>query len=166
MSAAAHAKQLVFIPDDTHWTSEGHRVVAAALDEALTAVGQAYPAGRDMRSPTHRNIKVDIASDAMIVRNMDGTIRYWSDGAARLYGWKAQSASGEVSPRLLKTVFPVPLQIIEAEWRANGYWEGKLIHERRDGAKVSVSSHWELQQNLWAKDQSVTVVEIHTLLAS
>ena len=97
-----------------------------------------------------------------MVRNADGTIRYWSDGAQKLYGWGPQDALGVTSHRLLKTVFPAPLEVIETHLRNKGYWEGQLIHERRDGSKVKVASHWELQQNPSSKDQSSTVVEVNS----
>ncbi|MBA5865210.1 MAG: PAS domain-containing protein [Nitrospira sp. CR1.3] len=163
---AAKMNRLMFIPDDTHWTSDGHQVVADALDEALRPGGALLLAGKDPRVSRPDDVKLDTSSDAMMVRNKDGTIRYWSDGARKMYGWEKHKALGEISHRLLKTVFPVPLEIIEAELLARGHWEGQLIHQRRDGSKVSVVSHWELQQDVDAKDQSVTVVEINRSRAS
>jgi len=78
-----------------------------------------------------------------------------------LYGWDKKSALGKVSHQLLHTVFPVSLEQIEAALLARGFWEGRLIHERRDGTKVTVFSRWELQQDIAAKDQSITIVEIN-----
>jgi two-component system cell cycle sensor histidine kinase/response regulator CckA len=37
---------------------------------------------------------LDIASDAIYVRELDGTIRFWSRGAERLYGWTREEAQG------------------------------------------------------------------------
>jgi len=163
---AAKMNRLMFIPDDTHWTSDGHQVVADALDEALKGDSKPLLAGDPVGMPKTNHTRIDMARDALMVRNKDGTIRYWSEGATKMYGWEKQKALGEISHRLLKTVFPVPLEAIEAELLANGHWEGRLIHERRDGSKVSVVSHWELQQDVDAKDQSVTVVEINRPQAS
>jgi PAS domain S-box-containing protein len=96
-----------------------------------------------------------------MIRNGDGTIRYWSKGAQELYGWEPGDALGMTSHRLLETVFPVPLEVIEEELRVNGFWRGHLIHKRRDGSKVVVSSHWDLQQNPTSQDQSITVIEVN-----
>jgi len=102
------------------------------------------------------------AEDAVMVRKRDGTIRYWSEGSQKLYGWAPHDALGVSSHRLLKTVFPAPLPVIEAELGSKGYWDGQLIHERRDGSKVAVASHWELQQNPSSEDHPFTVIEINS----
>ena len=96
-----------------------------------------------------------------MIRNLDGTIRYWSGGAQKLYGWEAQDALGVTSHRLLETVFPAPLEAIEEELRTNGFWEGQLIHKRRDGSKIRVASHWDIQENPTSLDRSITVVEVN-----
>ncbi len=161
LSAAAKTKQLVFIPDDTHWTGAGHRVVAETLHQALAYVGSKSSGEHEGGMPARADGAVDIAKGAMMVRNKDGTIRYWSDNARELYGWDKKSALGKVSHQLLHTVFPASLEHIEAELLERGFWEGRLIHERRDGKKITVFSRWELQQDVGAKDQSITIVEIN-----
>ncbi len=160
LKSAARKNRLVFISDDTHWSSEGHRVVAEALAGALTVGTQLY-AEKQPPEPSKKKEDIVLSKDAIMVRNADGTIRYWSDGAQKLYGWQAQDALGMTSHQLLKTVFPAPLDVIEIQLRTKGYWEGQLLHERRDGSKITVASHWELQQNPISKDQSITVVEVN-----
>ena len=161
LESAARKNSLVFLSDDSHWTGEGHRVVAEALAGALTVGTQMYA---EKQPPEMYKMKEDIvlSRDAILVRNANGTIRYWSEGARKLYGWEPQEVLGATSHRLLKTVFPVPLEVIEQELRTKGHWEGQLIHERRDGSKVTVASYWDLQQNPSSKDQSMTVIEINS----
>ena len=46
---------------------------------------------------------------------------------------------------LVRTTFPVPYDEITAQLLRTGYWEGDLVHTKRDGSKVAVSSRWSLQ---------------------
>jgi PAS domain S-box-containing protein len=111
-----------------------------------------------------RPLLVDTEHDAFMVRNPDGTIKFWNKGAEHLYGWEFRETIGERSHNLLQTVFPVPLQYIEKELEHNGYWEGPLVHTRRDGSRLVVQSRWELQFDM--REQSATVVEINSRSAA
>ncbi|MBX3329156.1 MAG: PAS domain S-box protein [Nitrospira sp.] len=160
LKSAARKNVLVFLPDDTHWSGEGHQVVAEILSHALADGTRIYAENPspDPEKPMEDGI---LSTEAIMVRNLDGTIRYWSKGAQKLYGWEPRDALGTTSHQLLKTVFPVPLEVIEEELRTKGRWEGQLIHVRRDGSKVTVASHWDLQQNPRFQDRSATVVEVN-----
>lgn len=141
--------------DTVHLTMPGSALLAEVTYSLLSGIYSEQPPGQD------KSKKDGTPIDAIMVRNLDGTIRYWNDGAKKLYGWEPQDALGATSHQLLKTVFPVPLKVIEEELRTKGRWEGKLIHVRRDGSKVTVVSHWDLQQNPRSQDRSATVVEIN-----
>ena len=47
----------------------------------------------------------------VFVRDLDGTIRFWSTGCTRLYGWSAEEAVGQSAHLLLRTEFPIPLDL-------------------------------------------------------
>jgi PAS domain S-box-containing protein len=83
----------------------------------------------------------------VIVRNLRDEITYWNHGAEELYGWRAEEILGKVPHELLRTVFPKELIEIEAETRDRGSWEGELMHGRRDGSVVTVSSRWVLRRD-------------------
>jgi len=81
---------------------------------------------------------LDLSTDAIIVRDLQGRILYWSRGAQRLYGWTREEALGENIHALLQTQFPEPLEQISDELVRKHYWQGELIHTARDGRRVVV----------------------------
>src|SRR5271169_5429994 len=58
---------------------------------------------------------LNLTHEAIFVREMNGTIKYWNRGAEELYGWSAEQAVGRVTQELLKTILAAPLQQIEQE---------------------------------------------------
>jgi PAS domain S-box-containing protein len=98
--------------------------------------------------------------EAVIVRDEDGTIRYWSREAELIYGWTPQEVLGARTHTLFKTQFPTSLTRIEKQAREQLSWNGQLIHRRRDGSLVTVNSRWNIQRS--PQNKSLTVVEVNT----
>jgi PAS domain S-box-containing protein len=96
---------------------------------------------------------------AVIVRDHDGMIRYWSIEAELMYGWSPQEVLGTRTHQLFQTTFPAPLATIEKVTRNEKAWQGHLIHKRRDGSSVTVRSCWKIQEN--PKNKALTIVEIN-----
>jgi PAS domain S-box-containing protein len=87
---------------------------------------------------------INLAHDAILVRDLANRVLEWNRGAEELYGWSAQEAIGQVTHILFKTRFPSSLATIQAELERDGQWEGELIHIRPDGRTVVVESRWAL----------------------
>jgi two-component system sensor kinase FixL len=90
---------------------------------------------------------LDLTHDTVFVCDMNDVATYWNRGAEELYGWRADEAVGKVSHQLLKTIFPAPFNEITAELLRTGRWEGELVHTKRDGTHVTVSSRLSLQRD-------------------
>jgi PAS domain S-box-containing protein len=94
-----------------------------------------------------RDLLATLDLGAFIARDLDGTIRHWSAGCERLYGWTAAEAVGRSTHDLLQTRWPVPLAAIEGELERNGEWEGDLLHRTRGGQELAIRVRKILRRN-------------------
>jgi PAS domain S-box-containing protein len=83
----------------------------------------------------------------VLVRDMESRIVEWNLGAERIYGFSKEEALGRISHELLNTQFPEPPAQIEDTLRRRGKWEGELVHRKRDGGRLIVSSQWVLHRD-------------------
>ena len=49
---------------------------------------------------------LDLATEAIIVRDLEGDIRYWNSGAEQVYGWRARGSDGPEVARAAANRFP------------------------------------------------------------
>src|SRR5437764_15219038 len=73
----------------------------APAHEDVTARKQAEEARRGQAE------LLNLAHDAIIVRDPQSTITFWNRGAERLYGWSAAEAVGQMTHSLLQTQVPI-----------------------------------------------------------
>jgi len=90
---------------------------------------------------------INLAHDAIVVRDLESRVVLWSRGAEDTYGWSAGEAKGRIIHDLLKTEFPVDLKVIETVVQESGSWEGELTHRKRNGERIVVTSRWSLQRD-------------------
>jgi len=102
---------------------------------------------------------LDLAHNAIFVRDREGRITYWNESAVRCYGWSRDEAMGHISHSLLKTRFPEPLERIIATLKGTGRWEGELVHTCRDGRIITVDSRWAIQHD--AKGEGFRILEVN-----
>jgi PAS domain S-box-containing protein len=103
---------------------------------------------------------LDLATDAIIVRDLQGRISYWNNGAVEMYGFAPEEVTGRVVKSLLNTEFPEPLERIEATLLANDRWSGEMSHVARDGRLVNVHARWVLNRDALGRPESV--LQTHT----
>ncbi len=101
---------------------------------------------------------LELAHDAILIRDLSGEIHYWNRGAENLYGWSKDRALGRMTHELLQTTFPVPFEEIKETLKATGRWEGELRQTVREGRTVVVSSRWVVRG---ANEDGLEILEIN-----
>jgi PAS domain S-box-containing protein len=139
------------------------------LDGALHTIGAirdmtAQRAAENERLQQLQHIRlqselINLAHDAILVRDPVNRVISWNRGAEELYGWTAREARGRVTHTLLKTQIPTSRADIDARLEQEGQWEGELTHQRRDGSSVIVESRQLLLRD--AEGQPAATIEIN-----
>lgn len=135
--------------------------ISPIRDESETIVGFSEIArditqiSRNQEAVLRQARLLDLAYEAILVRDDSDHIVYWNKGAERVYGWKSEEALGRASHDLLTTIFPQPLEEIRQTLLTAGHWEGELTHRTRQGHTITVLSHWVRELN----DQAANVLE-------
>ncbi|HYJ14010.1 MAG TPA: ATP-binding protein [Candidatus Limnocylindria bacterium] len=102
---------------------------------------------------------LDLSTDAIIVRDLQGTIRFWNRGAEELYGWSQSEALGKQKHQLLQTEFSEPLEQITDRLQREGRWAGELVQRRRDGGRIHVSTRWVLDSGMAGRLPRVLITD-------
>ena len=90
---------------------------------------------------------VNLAQDAIVVRDMNDQILFWGRGAELMYGWSSEMALGASSMTLLRTDFFEPFEQLRATLLRDGVWEGEAVQYKRDGTRMNVATRWTLQRD-------------------
>jgi two-component system cell cycle sensor histidine kinase/response regulator CckA len=102
---------------------------------------------------------LDLASDAILVRDLSGKVRFWNKGAERLYGWSAMNAIGnQMAALFTKRDTPI-LAAAEQELLARGEWTGELREHTRNGQELTVSSRWTLLRDDRGQPCSILIID-------
>jgi PAS domain S-box-containing protein len=98
---------------------------------------------RTVRERTHKLQEqaglMDLASDAMIVCDLDDRVRFWNQGAERVYGWTAAEALGRPAGELLAGG-PSDGRAPRSLPPEQKEWHGELRQRHRDGRELIVRS--------------------------
>jgi PAS domain S-box-containing protein len=102
---------------------------------------------------------LDLAHDAIFVKDWEGQIKFWNKGAEQLFGWSAAEAVGKSAQELFTAGGTNSADSAERELVEKGEWSGELFKQRKDGAKVIVKSRWTLLRDDQGRPRSVLVIE-------
>ncbi|MDJ0717419.1 MAG: PAS domain S-box protein [Prochloraceae cyanobacterium] len=90
---------------------------------------------------------LDVATDAIIVRDQEQKILFWNKGAERLYGWKKKEALGKIANELVYLDSIPEFETIETALSEKGEWQGELHQVTKTGKNIIVVSRWNLVAN-------------------
>lgn len=85
---------------------------------------------------------LDRAQDAIMVRNLDRTLRFWNKGAERLYGWTSGEVLGKTMDEYMYRSPQVLIDAMNQTLASGGDWNGELEQVARDGSPISVEARW------------------------
>jgi two-component system, cell cycle sensor histidine kinase and response regulator CckA len=103
---------------------------------------------------------LDVATDAIMVRNIHNQILFWNKGAECLYGWKAEEVLGRNAVELLHTTTKPNLYDALFTVVIQGEWRGELQHITKDGKEIVVESRWKLVRD--EKGQAKSILSVNT----
>jgi PAS domain S-box-containing protein len=102
---------------------------------------------------------IELAHDAILIRDSVNRVIFWNTGAEELYGWSSQEVLGRITHSLFRTHFPSSLAEVDASLEEYGSWEGELTHSCRDGRVVIVESRQMLVCDV--QGHSTAILEIN-----
>ena len=98
---------------------------------------------------------LELASEAILVRDRTGILTYWNAGAEALYGWDRNDVLGSAVHDILETDFPSEATNSESTLISRGRWDGNLVQKTRDGHEITVASRQVF------KKESGSILEIN-----
>lgn len=100
---------------------------------------------------------LDVATDAILVRGLDGRIQYWNKGATALYGWTQKESLSQDVDQLLDITNEEAAEI-EQYVRKQGKWQGEQQHVTKSGDVITVMSRWTLVQDSLGNSKAILIV--------
>ena len=101
---------------------------------------------------------LDLAHDAISVRDLNEKIQYWNKGAEQLYGWATKEAIGGNFAKMVykdRASFDAARKILLRE----GCWEGELRKLTKAGSEVAVACRWTLLKDHQGAPCSILAID-------
>jgi len=135
--------------------STWHEIPFAGRDAVLVlTLDRTEQRRAEARNRQQANL-LNLASDAIIVRDLDNHVLFWNQGAERLYGWTSEEMLGS---KTLDTFVKVRNFEAEIDLLKNGFWVGQLQHQHKDSHDIIVNSRWTLVRDDDGKPKAVLVI--------
>jgi PAS domain S-box-containing protein len=101
---------------------------------------------------------LELAHDAIFVRNLDEKIQYWNKGAEQLYGWTAREVIDADFGKMAfedRSLF----ETVKKSVLADGCWSGEMRKRTKERREVMVASSWTLVRDGEGNPSSIFVID-------
>lgn len=102
---------------------------------------------------------IDLAQDAIVVRDLGHWVTFWNKSAERLFGWTPEEIKGRQVPELLYRD-PAAFTAAQQELITKGAWSGEVRHLTKSGNEIVVNARWTLVRD--EGDHPAAVLAINT----
>ena len=112
---------------------------------------------RDQERIAEQAALLDKTHDAVLVRDLEGNLLFWNQGAERMYGHTRDEVIGRNVGALLYTD---PKKFTEPNRRAisEGEWTGELQHLTKGRGEITVECRWTLVRDNEGRPKSVLAI--------
>jgi len=112
---------------------------------------------RDAEKIAEQAALLDKARDAILVRDLEGNILFWNNGAERVYGWSREEAVGH---NVLELFYSTPgkFEEVNAQTIRQGEWQGELQHLTKDKRELTIEARWTLIRDNEGKPKSILAI--------
>ena len=101
---------------------------------------------------------LDLAHDVIVVRDLDGRVRFWNQGAQRFFGWTQAEVTGKKVGEFAYAN-PAQFQAINQSVLQTGEWQGEISVRAKDGRALFVNSRLTL-----IRDESGEPISVLSIL--
>jgi two-component system, cell cycle sensor histidine kinase and response regulator CckA len=102
---------------------------------------------------------LDVATDAILVRDLENQISFWNKGAENIYGWQASEVYQKNASEILYKETPPEVETALLTVISKGKWQGELHKVTKSGQNILVESRWTLVCDRDGKPESILTVD-------
>jgi two-component system cell cycle sensor histidine kinase/response regulator CckA len=101
---------------------------------------------------------LDLATDAIVVCDLEDHVQFWNDGAERLYGYTREDAVGNRLRDFMPVSFVGPFQQARETTLEKGHWEGEMEHLNKGNKAIVVTSRWTLVKDRTGQPERILMI--------
>ncbi|AFZ59573.1 PAS domain S-box protein [Anabaena cylindrica FACHB-243] len=156
--------RVIWSDGSLHWLSARGKVYYDENDQPARMLGTTREISerKQAEQKIHEQAALlDIATDAIFVRDFQTEILFWNQGAEKIYGWQNHEAMGKNFRDIFySTTSPQPEEVIALQTVVkSGTWHGELRRKTKFGQEIMVESRWTLMFDAEGQPKSILIVD-------